>query len=382
MKTPISDSSAATAKWDAIRAHALSLGFEVADVAHPHLPINAQTDLHAFLQQGLHGEMDWMERHADRREDPSHLWPEAKSVILLGMNYGPDYDPLEKLHEKENGLISCYALGKDYHDIIKKKLKVLGRWLVEQYGCEVKVFVDTAPLMEKPLAAQTALGWQGKHTCIVSREYGSWLFIGSVMTTLELPASAPHTNHCGECTRCLDICPTGAFIEAGKIDARKCISYLTIEHRGMIPREFRAAMGNRIYGCDDCLAVCPWNKFAQEARESAFHAREHMPTPPLMELLTLDDATFREHFAGSPIKRIGRDRFLRNALIAVGNSGNADFLPAVEALCRDASPLVRASAAWALIQLAPKVLVAEHAHFMLQCEADSDVRSEWQSTLL
>lgn len=363
---------------ESIKAWAKELGFDAVAFAKASLPEPHGEQLDEFLADERYGDMEWMATHAARRRDPQSLWENAKSAIILGHNYAPDYNPLDKLSETDNGLVSCYALGKDYHDVIKKRLKRLASKIAEETGAEVKVFVDTAPLMEKPLAAQTDIGWQGKHTCVVSREYGSWLFLGEILTSLELPASTPEKDHCGNCTRCLDICPTQAFDSAGRIDARKCISYLTIEHKGHIDSQYRKAMGNRIYGCDDCLAVCPWNKFAQTSHEAAYHARDDLPTPPLAELLTLDDAAFRERFARSPVKRIKRDRFMRNTLIAAGNSGNRDLLPKVTPLLTDESPLVRAMAVWALRELATPEETLALAQKLLPNEDDSDVQKEWR----
>lgn len=362
-----------------ITVWARELGFDAVAFAKAQLPLSSATDLEQFLEQGRHGDMEWMATHAARRRDPKSLWEGAKSAIILGHNYGPDYNPLDKLQDKNHGLVSCYALGKDYHDIIKKRLRQLATKIASETEAEVKVFVDTAPLMEKPLAAQTGLGWQGKHTCVVSREYGSWLFLGEILTTLDLPADVPEKDHCGNCTRCLAICPTGAFDGSRRIDARKCISYLTIEHKGHIDAQFRKAMGNRIYGCDDCLAVCPWNKFAQASNEAAYHARADLPTPPLAELLTLDDAAFRERFSGSPIKRIKRDRFVRNVLIAAGNSGNHDLLHYIIPLLDDISPLVRAMAVWALGQLATADEILAFAQKLLPNEEDPEVQEEWRN---
>ena len=289
---------------------------------------NARRALSAYLTAGHHGEMSWMEERVEARADPAALWPEAKSAILLGLNYGPSSDPLAVLAQKDRGGISVYARGDDYHDIVKKKLKAVAGEIFRRHGAEVKVFVDTAPVMEKPLAETAGLGWQGKHTNLVSREFGSWLFLGSIFTTLDLPPDeSGESDHCGNCRHCLDICPTDAFPAPYRLDARRCISYLTIEHKGPIPREFRAAMGNRIYGCDDCLAVCPWNKFARAGAEMRLQAREELNAPRLAELAGLDDAGFRAFFRKSPIKRIGRDRFLRNVLIAIGNSGDAALAP-------------------------------------------------------
>jgi len=322
--------------------------------------------------------MDWLAATAERRGHPQSLWPEVRSIIMLGVNYGPDENPLEILKQKSHGAISVYAKGDDYHDIIKKRLKVLARWLVAQAGGDVKVFVDTAAIMEKPLAAAAGLGWQGKHTNLVSREFGSWLFLGSIFTTLELPADQAQTDHCGTCSACQDICPTKAFPAPYKLDARRCISYLTIEHKGPIPHEFREAIGNHIYGCDDCLSVCPWNKFAQAGSESKLAARETLKAPTLKELAGLDDAAFRALFAKTSIKRTGRDRFIRNVLIAIGNSGDVSLARDAERLLNDASPLVRGAAVWALAKLMPEKisqLSAKHN------DADKLVRDEWRLAL-
>ena len=282
--------------------------------------------------------MDWLADRPERRADPRGLWPDVRSVIMLGVNYGPDQNPLKILEARSRGAISVYAQGDDYHDLIKKRLKALARWLVAAEACEVKVFVDTAAVMEKPLAQAAGLGWQGKHTNLVSREFGSWLFLGAIFTTLDLPHDDADTDHCGSCRACLDICPTSAFPAPYQLDARRCISYLTIEHKGPIPREFRKAIGNRIYGCDDCLAVCPWNKFAQAGRETKLAARDELRAPPLAELARLDDAAFRAMFTKSPVKRIGRDRFVRNVLIAIGNSGDAELARRGRAPARRCKP--------------------------------------------
>ncbi|TNE63467.1 MAG: tRNA epoxyqueuosine(34) reductase QueG [Alphaproteobacteria bacterium] len=307
--------------------------------------------LRAFVAEGRHGSMGWMAERLHHRESPVNLWPEAKTAIMLGVNYGPKEDPRLLLEEKDCGNISVYARGKDYHDIVKKRLKALGRHMAETWGCQLKVFVDTAPVAEKPLAALAGLGWQGKHTNMVSPSFGSWLFLGAIFTDMELVPDSPHRDQCGSCRACLDACPTDAFPAPYQIDARRCISYLTIEHKGPIPEEFRTAMGNRIYGCDDCLAACPWNKFAQTAAEAAFHARAELGAPALADLVALDDAGFREIFSGSPIKRIGRDRFVRNVLYAIGNSGDPAHLPATRRLCDDTSDIVRDAAQWARAQL-------------------------------
>lgn len=325
--------------------------------------------------------MDWLARTKDRRADPNVLWPDAKSVIVLGMNYGPDENPLALVAQHERGAISVYARGDDYHDLIKGKLKQIGGWLAAKAGGEIKVFVDTAPVMEKPLAASAGLGWQGKHTNLVSREFGSWLFLGSIFTTLDLPADAPEADHCGSCRACLDICPTAAFPAPYQLDARRCISYLTIEHKGPIPRDLRAAMGNRIYGCDDCLAVCPWNKFAQTSHEAKLAARDENRAPELSELVKLDDAAFRARFSKSPVKRTGRDRFIRNVLIAAGNSGDPSLVPGAERLLEDPSPLVRGAAVWALSKLAPDEFKNAAKKFYRE-ERDESVRAEWDAAQL
>jgi epoxyqueuosine reductase len=335
----------------------------------------AKERLRRFLADGAHGDMIWMETTAERRGDPRALWPDVRSVIMLGLNYGPDHDPLEILKQRGRGAISVYAKGEDYHEIIKPRLKEIARWLVAQAGGDLKVFVDTAAVMEKPLAAAAGLGWQGKHTNLVSRGFGSWLFLGAIFTTLELPPDDPQPDSCGTCRACLDICPTAAFPEPYRLDARRCISYLTIEHKGPIPRDLRPLMGNRIYGCDDCLAVCPWNKFAQAGREAKLAAREAARGPKLEALAQLDDAAFRATFAKTAVKRTGRDRFLRNVLIAIGNSGDPALAASAERLLTDASPLVRGAAVWALARLDPvrlAVLAPLHA-----ADADPAVAEEW-----
>jgi epoxyqueuosine reductase len=359
----------------ALLAAAREQGFDVVGVARPDSIPLAPERLAHFLTEGAHGDMDWMAATAARRGDPRTLWAEARSVIMLGCNYGPDENPLAVLEQRTRGAISVYARGDDYHEIIKPRLKRVARWLIEAAGGDVKVFVDTAAVMEKPLAEQAGLGWQGKHTNLVSREFGSWLFLGAIFTTLELPVDTPVEDHCGTCQACLDICPTAAFPAPYQLDARRCISYLTIEHKGAIPRELRPLMGNRIYGCDDCLAVCPWNKFASAAHETKLSVKQTSDNPPLAELLVLDDAAFRTRFRGTPIKRTGRDRFLRNVLIAAGNSGDAGLVPLVEARLLDDSPLVRAMAVWALVRLAPprfRAVRALHAN-----DPDAAVRAEW-----
>lgn len=336
-----------------IRAQALSLGFSACGfVRAADVPDNGGR-LRAWLDTGCHGDMLWMEANAGRRGSPRGLWPEVRSVIALGMSYAPESDPLERAHEGEVGRISVYARGDDYHEVVKKRLKALARWLVAEAGCELKVFVDTAPVMEKPLAEAAGIGWQGKHTNLLNRVDGSWLFLGAVFTTLDIEPDAPGVDRCGSCMRCQVACPTAAFPAPYRLDARRCISYLTIEHRGPIPHEFREAIGNRIYGCDDCLAVCPWNRFADAARANrAFASRAELEAPKLAELLKLDDAGFRALFSKSPIKRIGRDRFVRNCLIAAGNSGEAELEPVVRGLMGDPDPVVAEAAEWALGRLA------------------------------
>ncbi len=341
----------------AIRDHALGLGFDAFGIAPAHLSDETRQRLRAFLVAGKHGDMGWMAETEDRRGDPQILWPEARSVIVLGVNYTPAENPLHRLAHRDRGVISVYAQNRDYHDVIKTRLRMLARWIHERFGAGVKLFVDTAPVMEKPLAQQAGLGWQGKHTNLVSREHGSWLFLGEVFTTLDLPPDPPQTDHCGQCRRCLDACPTQAFDAPYQLDARRCISYLTIEHKGPIPVALRARMGNRIYGCDDCLAVCPWNKFARRHREAAFLPRIELTLPHLIDLAQLDDAGFRMVFSGSPIKRIGRNRLVRNVCIALGNSGAQTALPVLNQLRHDPDPTVAEAAEWAIhtIAAAPPV---------------------------
>jgi epoxyqueuosine reductase len=361
----------------ALTREARALGFDGIGVTRPDALGEAARHFREFLETGSYGDMDWLARAPERRTDPRALWSDVGSVIMLGVNYGPDQDPLDILKARTRGAISVYAQGDDYHDVIKKQLKTLARRLVEMAPSEVKVFVDTAAVMEKPLAHAAGLGWQGKHTNLVSRSFGSWLFLGAIFTTLELPADDAESDHCGSCRACLDICPTAAFPAPYKLDARRCISYLTIENRGPIPREFRNAIGNRIYGCDDCLAVCPWNKFAQAGREAKLAARENLRAPELAELARLDDAAFRARFAKSPVKRTGRDRFIRNVLIAIGNSGDAALAREAEALLADASPLVRGAAVWALSQLIDRAPFETLAARTMLIEQDASVRAEW-----
>ena len=334
-----------------LKARALEEGFSASGICAPDSIPEAAGRLRAFVDEGLHGQMDWMAERMAWRGDPTALWPEARSVLMLAEAYTPEYDPLRILELPDRGAISVYARGRDYHDVVKKRLKRLGRWLVAETGAEIKVFVDTAPVMEKPLAVAAGLGWQGKHTNLLSRDLGNWFFLGAIFTTLDLPRDMPGEDHCGTCRACLDICPTDAFPAPYRLDATRCISYLTIEHDGPVDVALRPLLGNRIYGCDDCLAVCPWNKFAAEAREAKYWARIELQCPKLAHLSALSDADFRQVFAGSPIKRIGRNRFVRNVLYAIGNSGEAGLIPYAAALVEDPDPAVRDAADWALSRL-------------------------------
>ena len=364
-----------------IRARAKSLGFDAFGItradARPDLP----QKLGQALAAGWHGEMEWMAETPERRGSPEGLWGKARSVIMLGVNYGPDSDPMAMLAQRGVGNISVYARNRDYHDVIKGRLKEIANLLEARSGAKVKVFVDTAPVMEKPLAEAAGLGWQGKHTVVVSREYGSWLFLGAIFTTAELPADEPHPESCGTCTRCLDICPTNAFPAPFQLDARRCLSYLNIELKGPIPHEFRIPMGNRIYGCDDCLAVCPWNKFAAETREMKLRARDDLKSPALADLVALDDHAFRRLFSASPVKRIGHARFLRNVLIAVGNSADPALLPAAEALLRDPDPLIRGAAVWASRRLATEERARSLRLEFSDKERDTTVQAEWNAVV-
>ncbi len=335
-----------------IRETAAQAGFDACGFAQVDVPWPASARLSEFVAAGRHGSMDWIERTAERRAHPRSMWADARSAIVLGLNYGPDRDPLEALQQRSHAAISVYAQGDDYHDLIKTRLKRLAGAIHARFGGELKVFVDTAPLMEKPLAEAAGLGWQGKHTNLVSREFGSWLFLGAILTTLELSPDEASADHCGQCRACLDICPTNAFPAPYQLDARACLSYLTIEHAGPIPEQYRAALGNRVYGCDDCLAVCPWNKFAQASHEAALQARAALVSPSLADLAALDDAAFRVLFAKSPVKRVGRDRFVRNVLYAIGNSGDPALVGAAKARLEDGCEVVRDAAAWALSRLA------------------------------
>ncbi|APH70555.1 tRNA epoxyqueuosine(34) reductase QueG [Aquibium oceanicum] len=358
-----------------IEGEAVKAGFDVVRITHPAATPQAAGRLSEFLAEGRHGSMDWLAETAERRGAPARLWPDARSVIMLGMNYGPSHDPLSVLSERSAGAVSVYAQNRDYHDVMKGRLKLVASKLAARTGADVKVFVDTAPVMEKPLAEAAGLGWQGKHTNLVSRDLGSWLFLGSIFTTAQLPPDEPEKDHCGSCRACLDVCPTDAFPAPYQLDARRCISYLTIENKGPIPHEFREAIGNRIYGCDDCLAVCPWNKFARTASEAKLAGRDDRRAPALADLLELDDAAFRQTFSGSPIKRIGRDRFLRNVLIAAGNSGDARLAERCAELMRDASALVRGAAIWACGRLlAPEEFERRHVDRV----TDPEDEREWE----
>ncbi|OKL44347.1 tRNA epoxyqueuosine(34) reductase QueG [Pseudovibrio exalbescens] len=373
----LTDRQANRVKSDLIkRAHAL--GFGQVRIARPDAIPHAPERLRQFIEAGYHATMNWMPETEARRSDPRVLWPEVRSIIMLAMNYGPDEDPLALQEKPEKAAISVYARNRDYHDVVKGKLKELANLVASRGGGDVKVFVDTAPVMEKPLAQAAGLGWQGKHTNLVSRELGSWFFLGSIFSTLELPVDETEVDHCGRCRRCLDACPTKAFPAPYQLDANRCISYLTIEHHGPIPHEFRRPMGNRIYGCDDCLGVCPWNKFAQEASEAKLRAREDLKEPSIADLLKLDDASFRRFFTGSPIKRVGRDRFIRNVLIAAGNSGKAELLGDVIRLLEDPAPVVRATAVWALGELGSPAQQADLHDGLAPSETAREVQEEWQ----
>ncbi|HZP70141.1 MAG TPA: tRNA epoxyqueuosine(34) reductase QueG [Pseudolabrys sp.] len=368
-----------TAVKSALAEEARLRGFDAFGIVRPDAVPELGRRLEDFLSSGAHGDMAWLAATADRRASPLAMWPDVRSIVMLGLNYGPGEDPLTILKIRDRAAISVYAKGDDYHELVKSKLKDLARWLTANVGGDVKVFVDTAAVMEKPLAAHAGIGWQGKHTNLVSREFGSWLFLGSIFTTLELPPDDAEPDSCGSCRACLDICPTTAFPAPYKLDARRCISYLTIEHKGPIPREFRAAIGNRIFGCDDCLAVCPWNKFASQGREAKLAARDALRAPYLADLAQLDDVQFRTLFSRTSIKRTGRDRFVRNVLIAIGNSGDVTLAGAAERLLGDSSPLVRGAAVWALSQLMPRdrLTALPHRHF----ESDPAVQDEWAAAL-
>lgn len=335
-----------------LQQFAQTAGFAKVGICRPNAVPEMADRLAAFVDSGMHGQMGWMAERMGWRGDPTALWPEARTIIMLAEPYTPEHDPLSVLEQRDRAAISVYAQGRDYHDVVKKRLKTVGRWLIEQVpGAEIKVFVDTAPVMEKPLGQAAGLGWQGKHTNLLGRDLGSWFFLGAIFTTVELDPDMPEVSHCGSCTACLDICPTDAFPTPYQLDARRCISYLTIEHKGPVDPALRGLMGNRIYGCDDCLAVCPWNKFAQTAHDARYAARDDLRAPPLAELATLDDTGFRKRFSGSPIKRIGRDRFVRNVAYAIGNSGDPALINAVSPLVDDSDPAVADAARWAILRL-------------------------------
>lgn len=363
-----------------LREKAQELGFDAIGLTGAAALENAPLHLETYLAEGRHGDMGWMAERSNWRKDPQTLWPEARSIIALGANYGPTDDPLALRASKDVGAISVYARNRDYHDGLKKNAKALARWLVETTGAEVKVFVDTAPVMEKPLAAKAGLGWQGKHTNLVSRRFGSWLFLAEIFTTLELPADAPEKDHCGLCRKCLDVCPTKAITAPHRLDARLCISYLTIEHKGPIPRSLRAALGNHIYGCDDCLAICPWNRFASVTPHADFLGRPELSAPRLAELAQLDDASFRALFAKTPVKRIGRNRFIRNVLNAMGNAGDASLAEAALPHLEDADPVVRGAAIWALARLLDPAAFADLREARQASEPDPDAAAEWDGT--
>jgi epoxyqueuosine reductase len=363
----------------AFRARAAALGFDALGVADAAAPWPAGARLLEFVALGRHGEMSWMAETLERRAHPHALWPQARSAVLLGCNYGPEADPMALLSRRDLGLVSAYAARRDYHEVIKGRLKQLAQWLAREAAAEVKVFVDTAPLMEKPLAQRAGLGWQGKHTNLVSRQFGSWLLLGAILTTAALTPDAPEEDHCGQCRACLDVCPTQAFPAPYQLDARRCLAYLSIEHAGPIPPEFREAMGNRVFGCDDCLAVCPWNKFARASSDAKLAARPDLAAAPLAELAQLDDAAFRSRFAGTPVKRTGRDRFVRNVLIALGNSGDPACAPILHARLEDGSALVRGAAVWALGRLLDRNAFTGLKARYYGVEPDAQVRAEWDA---
>lgn len=374
--TPASDKKRASLTAF-IKKEAEAQGFELCRVTTPDAIPDAPARLSAYIEAGYHGTMDWMPETRERRADPRVLWGDVRSIVMFGLNYGPDLDPRYLQAKPAKGAISVYARNRDYHDVMKGRLKEIATRFAARAGADVKVFVDTAPVMEKPLAAAAGLGWQGKHTNLVSRDYGSWLFLGTLFTTADLEFDMAEVDHCGSCRACLDVCPTNAFPAAYKIDARRCISYLTIEHKGSIDPELRAAFGNRIYGCDDCLSACPWNKFATKAHEMKLKAREDLLEPDLSFLLSLDDPTFRSFFSGSPVKRIGRNRFVRNCLIAAGNSGLSELASPCEALVDDPAPEVRGMAIWALSRLLPSPGYERLRDRHLPGETETDVRDEW-----
>ena len=360
-----------------ILTEAKNFGFDVASIIDISETKNLETELNQFLENKYHGEMDWLEKRKEYRSDPKKLWLEAKSILILGSNYHFNTNSLDLLNKKDTGIISVYARGRDYHLSIKKKLKAFSRWILDNHECQIKYFVDTAPVMEKPLAMQAGIGWQGKHTNIVSKEYGSWLFLSSIFLDIKLKANSESRDHCGTCNQCIDICPTNAIIAPYKIDAKKCISYLTIEHKSHIPKEYRKQIGNRIYGCDDCLAICPWNKYAKKTNDADFFPKNELIEPTLRSFLALDDLEFRKNFSGSSIKRVGRDRFIRNVLVAVGNSNNQNFVKDIIPLLEDSSELVRAMAIWALRELSTKHDFEIQKNIYFSSETDIEVKNEW-----
>tara|TARA_Y100001960_G_C14768335_1_gene878362 strand:+ start:144 stop:1310 length:1167 start_codon:yes stop_codon:yes gene_type:complete len=378
-KNPQKDNELLVQKRTAdIKNKAFELGFSIIGSASPYPTLKQSSEMRKFIAEGMQGDMDWLAKRLEARIFPKVLWPETRTIISLGLNYGPKDNPLQGLSFPSRGVISVYARGGDYHDVIKSKTKHLAKWLISQYGGDAKIFVDTAPVMEKPIAQKAGIGWQGKHTNLVSREFGSWLFLGEIFTNLKLEISRPSKDRCGKCIKCINICPTDAIDNFGKINTKKCISYLTIEYKGHISSKYRKAMGNRIYGCDDCLAVCPWNKFGSQTNESRFIPKPEMSLPRITELLALDDTTFRSRFSKSPIKRIGRDRFIRNVLIAAGNSNDQSLVIPVYSKLRDRSSLVRAMAVWALGCLSLNKALDAKKQFFSE-EIDQDVIREWKS---
>ena len=362
---------------DVLRRTVATYGFDDVRFCAAGLPSRISDEFRAFLADGRAGDMEWLTTTADRRADLRVLWPEARSVIVVAANYGPSHDPRDDVSDTGAGVVSVYARYDDYHDVLKKRLKAVTRWLVATYGGDAKVFVDTAPILEKPLAQQAGIGWQGKHTNVVSRRFGSWLFLAEIVTTLDIAPDLPEADHCGACRQCLDVCPTNAFLGPYRLDPRKCVSYLTIEHKGHIPEALRRGIGNRIYGCDACLATCPWNKFAQKTTEPAFLPRAALTAPRLTELASLDDAAFRALFAKSPVKRVGRARFIRNVALAIGNSGDRALAPSVVKLLDDPSPLIRAAAIWALSRLTGEREFAVIRDQYRPRETDREVAAEW-----
>ena len=367
-----------TSKEAAIRQRAAHYGFSTIGFTAPEIAPTAQMRFDALAAADGFGDMSWMVSTADRRRDPAALWPAARSVIVVTQNYTPEHDPMLALTAKQHGNVSVYARFKDYHNVLKKRLKKMAQELVCEHGCEVKVFVDTAPILEKPLAQRAGVGWQGKHSNLVSRDLGSWFFLGEIFTTLQLQPDTPEEDHCGSCQKCIDICPTAAITAPYQLDPLRCIAYLTIEHKGHIPRDFRGAIGNRVFGCDDCLAVCPWNKFAAPPMEPAYHPRAEHDLPALADLASLDDAAFRARFQGTPVRRTGRDRFVRNVLIAIGNSGDRRLLPSVAALLGDPAAIVRAMAVWALGCLADAAELTAFRQQFAHIEEDPEVCDEWR----